>query len=141
MGAHDTWHTGAMRLRAPILTIAAACVLASCGGGHATTTTATPAAPTAKLITHVERDTTAARLEVALLRNPNQQASAADCHRATAADRRIATASFGGHPRRLYACTVTLASLPAATYDFALTGRCFVGHRRGADMADYGCMR
>jgi hypothetical protein len=129
-----------MRLRAPILTVAAAATLASCGGGHETATTQAPA-PTARVVAHVERETTAARLEVALMTNPNQRASAARCHRSTAADRAIAVRSFGGHPSRLYACVVTLGALPAATYDFALTGRCFVGHRRGANMADYGCLR
>jgi hypothetical protein len=129
-----------MRIRALPLTVAAL-ALASCGGSgsapepHANTTGA-------RIVVHRVTDPTATRLMRALVNNPNNEARAAGCHRATAADRRIADASFGDHPRRLYTCDVQLGALRSGTYDFALTGNCFVGHRRGgATVADYGCIQ
>jgi hypothetical protein len=121
-----------MRTRALLLTVAAL-ALASCGGGTADQPVPHP---------HATTDTTAVHLAHALVDNPNNEARAAGCRPATAADRRIADASFGSHPRRLYTCDVRLGALRSGTYDFALTGRCFVGHRRGgANVADYGCLR
>ncbi|HEY6761385.1 MAG TPA: hypothetical protein VI318_17935 [Baekduia sp.] len=131
-----------MRARASTLTalLAATVALASCGGGGAKEAT-TAAAPRAELTVSIVTDSTAARLETALITNPNNAARDVRCRRATAADRRIAIASFGGHPRHLFTCTLTVGALPPATYDFMLIGGCFVGHRRGANAADYGCLR
>jgi hypothetical protein len=130
-----------MRAGASTLTglLAASIALASCGGGGSNETT-TAAAPRPKLIVRAVTDATAARLETALITNPNNEARDVRCRRASGADRRTAIASFGGHPRHLFTCTLTVGALPPATYDFMLTGRCFVGHRRGASAADYGCL-
>ncbi|WCB94721.1 hypothetical protein DSM104299_03460 [Baekduia alba] len=129
-----------MRVRAPILTVALALPLASCGSGSDDQDMLPTA--TASVIAHPVADTTVARLELAIVKNPNNEARAAQCRRATAADRRIGEVSFGGHPRRLYACVIALHALPPATYDVMVLGNgCFVGHRRTANAADYGCMR
>src|SRR3954454_5643523 len=88
-----------MRSRAPILTIALAGAVASCGGG---TQPHTARPSTATVVVHTVKDTAATRLERALLTNPNNEATWARSRSATAADRASAVASFGGHPRRLF---------------------------------------
>jgi hypothetical protein len=139
-------------MRARVWTVAAlaaaGAALAGCAGGShgpqraAPPARPDPAPPPARVVVRPAPDATVARLEVALMTNPNNVASAVRCRRATGADRRIATASFGGHPRRLFACAMIVGALPRATYDvMLLSGGCFVGHRRDAPVADYGCLR
>jgi hypothetical protein len=128
--------------RRVLILAALAPALAGCGAGDPAPAPTTPHdAPAAGVVARPAADAAVARLEVALRHNPNAEARSADCRRPTAADRRIADASFGSHPRHLFACVITLGALPPATYDIMMVGRCFVGHRRGANAADYGCLR
>jgi hypothetical protein len=85
---------------------------------------------------------TTGQLEQALRANPNEEASAASCRRATPADRRAARWAFGPTRRPLFVCRITFPRVPAATYAVVLTsGRCFASASRESRHGDYGCVR
>lgn len=84
---------------------------------------------------------TATQLEVALRVNPNQEARAARCRTATAADRRAATPIFGATRRQLFVCLIALPPRPPELFYVPVQrSGCFTGERRAPGRADWGCI-
>ena len=85
---------------------------------------------------------TAAQLEHALRTNPNAEAGAASCRRATRTDRRAAGRAFGPTRRPLFACSIAVGGLSAEPFVVqVLANRCFVGAARRGRRGDLGCVR
>lgn len=84
---------------------------------------------------------TAAQLEQALRTNPNQEASAASCRRATRAERRRSRV-FGPTRLPLFVCSIAVSGLPAEPFVVqVLPDHCFVGVARHGHRGDMGCVR
>jgi hypothetical protein len=84
---------------------------------------------------------TAGALEHALRTNPNQEASAASCRRATRAERRRARRLFGPTRLALFSCSIAVRGAPAEPFVVqVLPNHCYVGVALHSRRGDMGCV-